>query len=456
MFLINFCFFSEKSEELGRFVTAAEKVKKDEVIMSERAYAFVPVYEDDYLDDLSVDMDCQNCAKTNVIQFPCEVCHKATYCSLSCLHEHRTIHQYECSGYQLNLWFYIGIAHLSLRTFLTGFPELVQKLSSEKDLSLEDAWAKLMKMSSNPSFKYGQVLSLLANFDRMPDSKDFIRYSLTATMLVIYLKEKTFFFEELPAECHRIMKNRTNWELLAGSLLMLHMGQLVCNGHAISGLRTTLTSEFDCIETQPPDTIKVGRLHCFVRSVRAFTAIFPRISMLNHSCDPNIWNSFRGNQLTVHASRGINAGEEVFNCYGPSYRLMDTEERRRALREQYCFDCQCTKCAQVPEDKTYLQYFECAACSEVIYTEEARNYWWRNLDYRPKISCPKCGQRISFKIYKEFLEELGQVEAGQLNVADAFATMLTMFLHPKFGYNNEIRLDSGIMILSHFIPFMGE
>lgn len=424
--------------------------------MSDRAFAFVPVYEE-CPDDHSVDMDCQNCAKTNVIQFPCEICHRATYCSLHCRTEHAAIHQYECAGYEMNLWYYIGIAHLSLRTFITGFPELVQKLSAEKDLSLTDVWMRMMKLSANSasspnSFRYGQVLGLLANFDKMADSKDFIRYSLTATMLVVYLKEKTDFFEKLPAECEKILKVRSDWELLAGSLIMLHMGQLVSNGHAISGLRTTLTSEFECIE--PPDTIKVGRLHCFVRSVRAFTGLFPRISLLNHSCDPNIWNSFKGSTLTIHASRAIGEGEEVFNCYGPNYKLMDTTERRQALREQYCFECKCAKCQQVPEDKTHLQYFQCSACSEIIYTDEARNYWWRNLDYRPKIGCPKCGKRISFRLYKEFLEQLGKVEAGEVNIADAFATVLTMFLNPKWGYNNEMRLDSGIMVLSHFIPFM--
>lgn len=430
---------------------------KDEAILSERAYAFVPVYEE-CPSEHSLDTDCQSCAKTNVIQFPCKTCHRATYCSLHCRTEHAAIHQYECAGYQLNLWYQIGIAHLSLRTFLTGFPELAQRLAGARDLSLHDAWSRVMQLAaSEATFKYGHVLTLLANFDKMSDSKDFIRYSLTATMLVVYLKEKTRFFDQLPVDCEHVLKTRSDWELLAGSLIMLHMGQLVSNGHAISGLRTTFTSdlEFECVEPAG-DTVIAGRLHCFVRSVRAFTGLFPRVSLLNHSCDANIWNAFSGARLTVHASRGIAQGEQVFNCYGPHYRLMDTAERRRALREQYCFECDCPKCAQVPEDRTALQYFQCSACAELIYTENARNYWWRQLDYRPKISCPKCGKRVSFRIYTEFLEQLGKVEAGELNVADAFATMLTNFLNPKWGYNNEMRLDSGIMILSHFIPFMRE
>lgn len=258
--------------------------------MTDTAFAFVPVYEQ-FPDEMNFDLDCQNCAKTNVVQFPCETCHRATYCSIQCRSAHVRIHEFECAGYKMNLWYYIGIAHLSLRTFITGFPELVDRFKDERNLTVQQLWKRIMELATtdvDSNFKYGRVLSLVHNFKKMKDSKDFIRYSLTATMLMVYLKFETNFFERLPSACEKIMPIFWHWEQLAGSLIMLHMGQLVSNGHAITDLRTTLASEFDC--TEAPNSIKRGKLHCFVRSTRIFTAIFPTISLLNHSCDANIRN----------------------------------------------------------------------------------------------------------------------------------------------------------------------
>lgn len=268
-------------------MTSATSIETDELVMTDQAFAFVPVYE--HYPDENIDTDCQNCAKTNVTQFPCVSCHKATYCSINCRTEHEPLHTIECPGYKMNLWYYIGIAHLSLRTFICGFPELIEKLENETDLTLEELWKKTLELSADTTFKYGRVLGLVRNFKSMNDTKDFIRYSLTSTMLIVYLKEKTKFFDTLPPICDKIMPNRYHWELFTGSLILMHLGQLVSNGHAITDLRTTLASEFDC--TESPNSVKVGKLHCYVRSVRIFTGLFPKISLLNHSCNANIRNS---------------------------------------------------------------------------------------------------------------------------------------------------------------------
>ena len=78
--------------------------------------------------------------------------------------------------------------------------------------------------------------------------------------------------------------------------------------------------------------------------MRIATAIFPRLSLLNHSCDPNIIVSYVGTTVTAKATRQIPAGDEVFNCYGPHHLRMSVGERREALRQQYHFHCRCTRC----------------------------------------------------------------------------------------------------------------
>ncbi|KAL0608884.1 Histone-lysine N-methyltransferase SMYD3, partial [Plecturocebus cupreus] len=66
------------------------------------------------------------------------------------------------------------------------------------------------------------------------------------------------------------------------------------------------------------------------------------ISLLNHSCDPNCSVVFNGPHLLLRAVRDIEVGEELTICYLDM--LMTSEERRKQLRDQYCFECDCFRC----------------------------------------------------------------------------------------------------------------
>lgn len=95
--------------------------------------------------------------------------------------------------------------------------------------------------------------------------------------------------------------------------------------------------------------IPLGHMHDHAKVVVNATALFPRIAILNHSCDPNIRNRFDGNVLTIKATRTIHSHEEIFNGYCPSYKLLETAKRRQLLKEQYSFDCDCSWCEQQSE-----------------------------------------------------------------------------------------------------------
>lgn len=98
--------------------------------------------------------------------------------------------------------------------------------------------------------------------------------------------------------------------------------------------------------------IAKGKLSMSIESQRIFTAIFPRISMFNHSCDPNIRNKFNNSELRVYARRVINEGDEILNCYGPNNKLNIRQERLHLLKEQYHFECDCLSCTG--SDKHYV------------------------------------------------------------------------------------------------------
>lgn len=232
-------------------------------------------------------------------------------------------------------------------------------------------------------------------------------------MLSVYLSGFTDFFQQL-GDLINVM-SKENWSIYCGAVIFRHIGQLVCNGHAISELRGSFASENNCLEADSFN-IKAGFLHRYFESTRVFTGIFPQISMFNHSCEPNIRNTFNKNTLTVYAAKDIPVGGEIFNCYGPNFKLMCKDERKSALRQQYGFDCKCTRCAMSNDEayvrrnifsnhrkitKLYIlqesfEHYKCpfAKCSKYFMLKE-------NADpFEKDIKCPMCKRIIDCSTFQ--------------------------------------------------------
>ena len=165
-------------------------------------------------------------------------------------------------------------------------------------------------------------------------------------MLTIYLRERTTFFHDYITKEVNLLDKNSDWDLLVGALVLRHMGQLVSNGHAMIDFRQNIFTTESLKLMLLKNQANGGGLHLLLKSQRVFTGIFPRISMLNHSCSPNIRNVFEGKKLTIYATDDIPKGDEIFNCYGPNYRLMSYQERQDSLRLQYNFICKCSKCLE--------------------------------------------------------------------------------------------------------------
>jgi hypothetical protein len=169
------------SDEFGRYVVAQKTLSQNEMIFSEVPFAFVPVHN--YEIKKYFNTDCENCALVNVWPFLCLECRHATYCSSKCREIHKSIHKYECEGYKKNLFFEIGIAHLSLRVFLVGFEALISKMEtmelSQFQKDPDKIFREILKVSKDESsnyfrncennkqfFDYARVLCLVPNLFR--------------------------------------------------------------------------------------------------------------------------------------------------------------------------------------------------------------------------------------------------------------------------------------------------
>lgn len=177
--------------EKGRHIIADECIEDTNKILSENAFAFVPLrpcFVSNSGKSLNT-YDCQNCAKTNVIPILCKSCNQATYCSLDCMLRHQNIHSYECRGYQLLLWHEIGIAYLAFRTFLQGFQkfqELLDENFAGKDL--EQILENAVEVEFYPEQdQYRLLLSLETHFEDMMHG-DLVTFALVSSHIFVKIK----------------------------------------------------------------------------------------------------------------------------------------------------------------------------------------------------------------------------------------------------------------------------
>ncbi|XP_046664063.1 SET and MYND domain-containing protein 4-like [Homalodisca vitripennis] len=307
------CVMLKFSERKGRHVVAKTDIDMSDVIFVEKPFALV-VLPDQY------QQHCHHCCKKTVAFIPCEVCTRAQFCSIDCQTAAWSLyHQWECRG--LDICHSIGIAHLGLRVALLA----------------------------DSSDRYKQVLELKTHLQDMKE-EDVYQYAITAALLTLYLEQYTSYFKDnAPIDVETM-----------GCRILRHIAQLICNGHAITKIDSVALKE-NCHKTISETKQRIA------------TAIYPSASMMNHSCDQNISNSFINEHLIVRAIRPIKAGEEVFNCYGPHYTRMNRDERQKMLQNQYFFTCDCKECSKSDECDSQQQFSAllCNYCTGPVMPDKA-------------------------------------------------------------------------------------
>ena len=136
---------------------------------------------------------------------------------------------------------------------------------------------------------------------------------------------------------------------------MKHILQLIGNGHSISSTENIEHSSGLSFEDK-----------------RIATAIYPTVSLMNHSCDPNVCAVYDNRLLIVRAAKPIAKGQEVMNCYGPHCKRMPTKDRQTVLMEQYFFKCECNHCLNGCEDMS--RALKCTQCNDAIVSQESKNF----------------------------------------------------------------------------------
>lgn len=102
------------------------------------------------------------------------------------------------------------------------------------------------------------------------------------------------------------------------------------------------------------------------------SCLYPSLSLINHSCNPNVFNVGTSKAHTnVYAIRPIQAGEMICGNYGLIYAKHSLKKRRKDLQDQYYFICKCVACYEdwpnVLELAQSLKiYLKCLKCKGVF------------------------------------------------------------------------------------------
>lgn len=116
-----------------------------------------------------------------------------------------------------------------------------------------------------------------------------------------------------------------------GAVILKHLQSLPCNAHEISEMELFNGSSGSNM-TRDSTVHEIG------------AGVYGLLSLLNHSCDPNVVRHYYSNVGAVRAIRTIRKGEELLDNYGYHYAVMTKEDRQRKLHNQYYFHCQCQPC----------------------------------------------------------------------------------------------------------------
>uniref|UniRef100_A0A8C6CXZ3 Protein-lysine N-methyltransferase SMYD4 n=1 Tax=Moschus moschiferus TaxID=68415 RepID=A0A8C6CXZ3_MOSMO len=420
----------------GRYLVATKDILPGELLVKEDA--FVSVLNPGEVPprphgleskwDLQVtngDLHCHRCLRHTLAPVPCDGCSYAKYCSRECMQQAwDRYHSVECSLGALLLT--LGVfCHVALRsTLLARFEdvgEVIKKLCGEMNnqricLPESKNQAQILKydlggeggekdkavetpipgcdINGKYERNYSAIFHLLPHAkNHSPEHKFLCAVSVSALCRQLEAAGLQAFTEDLKptklkaSETPVLCAELNVW----GVAMLRHMLQLQCNAQAITTIQQAGSKENLITDT---------------RQVRLATALFPVVSLLNHSCSPNTSMSFIGTIATIRASQLIRRGQEIFHCYGPHESRMGIAERRQKLRSQYFFDCNCPACErekQSPLSGPGREAFCCHRCRALLQGDDV-------------LSCggPACTESVSRHLLVSRLQDLQrQVGAAQ-------------------------------------------
>ncbi|CAL7933345.1 unnamed protein product [Xylocopa violacea] len=307
------------NKEYGRHVMATRKINPGEILVVEKPYSLMLISD-------NIRTHCSNCLEQSWANIPCNYCTYAMYCSEECkAMEWTKYHDAECAVFPSMLKMNFGkIDLLSLRLAIQAVREATSIEELRKELKEVDSWDDprtkgFCKNGIFASDKYRSLLGLVTNTEKR-SVQDLFRRSLDASFILYFLATCTNMFgSPLQKDLSMLIKNVD--VTFVGGLILRHQQMIPSNVHSFS-------------EERDLGVVERG------------TAVMPFLSLINHSCSPNVSRHSRSKHIVMYAIYPIEKGEQIFDNYGQHYAITPRNERQKRLLKQYYFECNCLPCQE--------------------------------------------------------------------------------------------------------------
>ncbi|KAL5110703.1 SET and MYND domain-containing protein 4 [Taenia crassiceps] len=115
-----------------------------------------------------------------------------------------------------------------------------------------------------------------------------------------------------------------------------------------------------------------------------FSALYPTLSLVNHSCDPSTFRTCAsGATCFLSTLRPLKAGTEIFDCYINCFSLKPRADRQSELSSHYLFQCACEACVKdwptlFDPKRHQMEFLRCPRCSGVVHLPARRCHHCRS------------------------------------------------------------------------------
>ncbi|KAF0297234.1 SET and MYND domain-containing protein 4 [Amphibalanus amphitrite] len=300
-------------EGKGRCLVANEDIPPGSVLITDSPYAWA-------LGSDRWQTHCQNCCRRTLAPVPCTQCAAVVFCSAGCRQAAwNRFHRAECGILEhLRGGGLTPMALMVARTALTaGMARLRPYLARCDSYDITDV---------DPAAVYDS-LEYDAVFDQVPNSAfRSILDAIRRGTLAIYLL-RCLLLTELAAPPAELDERQ---QLQLAALLLRHLESCACNGFQLSEL--VPAEELGRDADDEPEAVELGG------------AVSATMSLINHSCDPNMTRVNHGRHLIAITTRTVAAGEELQDNYRALFHEAPRAVRQAALLERYHFTCRCSAC----------------------------------------------------------------------------------------------------------------
>uniref|UniRef100_A0A2M4CRS6 Putative agap011835-pa-like protein n=1 Tax=Anopheles darlingi TaxID=43151 RepID=A0A2M4CRS6_ANODA len=311
------CLELAESKQFGRYVITNRDLKAGDIVIHEQ-----PTHS--LLIDTYRHMRCDYCLQKHLYTLrPCEGCTVAMYCSEECRKQAQlTYHRYECPIIR-DMWrLFTKIPVMAMRTVtmaIAFFEHNLDELLLHLD-SLDESTVNPFAMDWTVATKRDiyDTVHVLATNEHARDCKDVGQRIFFALVMRELLLDRT----PLGVMCQED-PNKTR---LLYDLLRRHLQTVPTNMHSQYYMKYQKESKN------------------FDPAIYA-SACYPLLSMINHSCAPNMTRvTLPDGSCGALIIRPIAKGSQLFDNYGHHHCLQDRETRHTELMKQYRFQCSCEAC----------------------------------------------------------------------------------------------------------------